>query len=75
MLLTSLRLAETLVSSEEEAEERINLRTVFSLHGDLHVDDSVHGRFCGIGEIRIIILCQIDSSVRRTVRGDLLDSR
>ena len=61
-LLTGLRLAITILVSEEEAEERVDLLVLLTgLYRHLDIDDSLNRSFGGIGEIRIVRFCQIDS--------------
>ena len=49
--------------TEEELEERVLYSILFLLDSHLDIYDGIHSGFCGIREVRILSLCQIDSSV------------
>ena len=62
LLLTVLGLGEFI--SKEEAEEGVYVLVLLAaLDGNFHVYHGLNSGFCGISEIRVIRVCQIDSAV------------
>ena len=62
--LPGLGLAEAIAIPEaEEVFERVDAAAGGLLDRHFHVDDRLHGGLSGIGEIRVIGFCQIDSTV------------
>ena len=62
LLLTVLGLGEFI--SKKEAEEGVYVLVLLAaLDGNFHVYHGLNGGFCGISEIRVIRVCQIDSAV------------
>ena len=62
--LAGLGLAEAVTVTEpEEILERVDAATGGLLDRHFHIDDRLHGGFGRIGEVGIICVCQIDSTV------------
>ena len=65
--LAGLGLAETIAVTEaEEVLERVDAAAGRLLDGHFHIDDRLHGGFGRVGEVGIIGVCQIDSTVLHT---------
>ena len=68
-LLAGLAEAVTVPEAEEEFEGVDGAG--LALNGHLHINDGLHGRLSGIGEVRIIRVCQIDSAIFHGVAGNV----
>ena len=65
--LPGLGLAEAVAVAEaEEVLERVDAAAGRLLDGHFHIDDRLHGGFGRVGEVGIIGICQIDSTVLHT---------